>query len=120
MNTAIINRLKEGSVKNVILFGESKTITPPYVILKPETPEDENNDKQNFRISIHRNLGENAKCEAYIFTELPALFNNRTWLEMDGGCKFRLMNSGDWYGPLLSDEGNTVFYERIFFAPRRI
>ena len=123
MNTAIINQLKEGSIKNVILFGDSGPVPAlPYVVLKPEPSEE--HDKQNFRIIVHRNQGENALAETYIFTELPALIN-RVWLETSNGGKFRLMNSGEWYGPLPpNDEGTiadgTIAYERIFFAPRII
>ncbi|MCL2293566.1 MAG: hypothetical protein FWC36_01690 [Spirochaetes bacterium] len=123
MNTAIINKLKEGSIKNVILFGDSETIPSlPYVVLKPEPSEE--HDKQNFRITVHRNQGESALAEAYIFTELPGLFN-RVWLETGNSGKFRLMNSGEWFGPLPpNDDGTiaagTIAYERIFFAPRLI
>ncbi|MCL2043338.1 MAG: hypothetical protein FWG89_04270 [Treponema sp.] len=119
MNTAILNQLKTGSVKKVILFGDSGPVpVPPYVVLKPEPTEE--NDRQNFRISIHRNPGENDISEAYIFTELPALLSNRIWMETGSGSKFRLMNSGEWNGPLAPEDSETIVYERIFFAPKLI
>jgi hypothetical protein len=119
MTTAIINRLKTGSVKSVVAFGDSaKTPGTPYVVVKPEPGV--NSDKQNFRIILHRNQGESDLSEKYIFEELSGLFNRHVWLEKQGGGKFRLQSNGDWYGPIGMNDDNTIAYERIFFAPRRL
>jgi len=119
MNTAVINRLKEGSIKNVILFGDSeKMVSPPYVVVKPEPGA--NSDKQNFRIIVHRIQGENDFSEKYIFEELPVLFARNIWLEDGSGKRFRIMNNGDWYGPIAQNDDGTIAYERIFYAPKLI
>ena len=119
MNTAIINRLKEGSIKTVILFGDSEKMPPPpYIVVKPEPGF--NNDRQNYRIIVHRVQGENDLSEDYIFNELPELLTKNNWLETDSGKKFRVMNNSDWYGPIALNDDGTIAYERIFYAPRLI
>ena len=118
MNAAVIKRLKEGSIKSVVLFGNSaKVPPPPYVVVKPEPGA--GSDRQNFRIIVHRAQGENDLSEAYIFSELPALFARNIWLESNGK-KFRLMNNGDWQGPIALNDDGTIAYERIFYAPKLI
>ena len=119
MNTAIINRLKQGSIRSVILFGDTDEFPPaPYVVVKPEPGV--NNDKQNFRIIAHFDPGESDMAEAYIFTEIPALFPRKNWLETTGGKKFRVMNNGDWYGPIAQNDDGTIAYERILYVPKQI
>ena len=119
MNSAIIAQLKKGSIVNVVLFGDSgKPPPPPYVVVKPEPGV--NSDKQNFRIIVHRVQGESKLSEKYIFEELPLLLSKKNWLDDGSGKKFRVMNNGDWFGPIAQNDDGTIAYERIFYVPRKI
>lgn len=118
MINAVIDRLKTGSVPNVILFGDSAKLPPaPYVCVKPEPGA--MNDRLNFRVIVHRKQGEQESLDDYIFSELDKLFNRQVWLEKSGGGKFRLMSSGDWYGPYTEADSKTIVMERVFFVPQR-
>jgi hypothetical protein len=116
---AVVDRLKTGSIKNVIPFGNSSTIPPlPYVCVKPEPGA--MNDRQNFRIIVHRKQGEQVLLEKYIYEELNGLLNSGVWFEKSGGGKFRVMNNNDWYGPYAEDSDKSLVMERIFYAPKRL
>jgi hypothetical protein len=115
----VYKRLKEGSIKGVVLFGDSLRVPPPpYVCLKPEPGT--LHDRQNFRIIVHRNPGEQRLLETYLFEELDALFNHRVWLEQADGGKFRVLSTGDWYGPYAEDSDKSIVMERMFYAPKRL
>lgn len=119
MIKAVIGRLKTGSVKNVILFGDSdKMPPPPYVCVKTEPGA--MNDRLNFRILLRRKQGEQTLLDKYIFEELGELFNGHVWLEKSDGGKFRMMNNNDWYGPYASEDDKTIAMERIFYVPKRL
>jgi hypothetical protein len=116
---AVVDRLKTGSIKNVIPFGNSDTLPPPpYVCVKQEPGA--MNDRQNFRIIVHRKQGEQVLLEKYIFTELSGLLNSGVWLTKADGGKFRVMNNSDWYGPYAEDSDKSIVMERIFYAPKRL
>jgi hypothetical protein len=116
---AVIGRLKTGSIKNVIPFGNSGAVPPlPYVCVKPEPGA--MRDRLNFRIIVHRKQGEQALLEHYIYEELSGLFTVRVWLEKTGGGRFRVMNGGDWYGPYVEDSDKSLVMERIFYVPKRL
>jgi hypothetical protein len=116
---AVVDRLKTGSIKSVVPFGNSATVPPPpYVCVKPEPGA--MNDRQNFRIIVHRKQGEQVLLEKYIFGELGKLLNPSVWLAKAGGGKFRVMNNADWYGPYAEDSDKSIVMERIFYAPKRL
>jgi hypothetical protein len=116
---AVVDRLKTGSIKSVIPFGNSDTLPPPpYVCVKPEPGA--MNDRLNFRLIVHRKQGEQVPLEKYVFEELGGLLNPGVWLEKAGGGKFRVMSGGDWYGPYAEDGDKTIVMERMFYAPKRL
>jgi hypothetical protein len=116
---AVVDRLKTGSIKSVVPFGNSAALPPPpYVCVKQEPGA--MNDRQNFRIIVHRKQGEQILLEKYIFEELSELLNTSVWLEKADGGKFRVMSGGDWYGPYAEDSDKSIVMERMFYAPKRL
>jgi hypothetical protein len=116
---AVIDRLKTGSMKSVIPFGNSETIPPlPYVCVKPEPGA--TNDRLNLRIIVHREQGEQILLEKYIYEELSGLLNLSVWLEKADGGKFRVMSNGDWFGPYVDEGDKSLVMERMFYVPKRL
>jgi hypothetical protein len=116
---AVYKRLKEGSIPRVVVFGDGAAVPPPpYVCVKPEPGALK--DRQDFRIIVHRNPGEQTLLENYLFEELAELFNGRVWLEKADGGKFRVLSTGEWYGPYAEDEDKSIVMERMFYAPKRV
>jgi hypothetical protein len=116
---AVYKRMKEGSIKRVVVFGDSEKVPPPpYVCVKPEPGA--MHDRQNFRVIVHRRQGEQGLLEKYIFEELSDLFNGRVWLDHRDGGKFRVLSGGDWYGPYAEDSDKTIVMERILYVPSRL
>ena len=122
INNGIINRLKTGSINNVVMFADSdKVPPPPYVVVKPEVgliP-----GTRQFRIFVHMKQGFLDVLEKYIFKELEKLLIND---ESSGGKVFitdadgtyRLQPGG--YTDLYTEiSDNTIVMERIFFMPFR-
>jgi hypothetical protein len=61
MLTKIVAKLKTGSVKNVIPFGDSPPAAP-YTVVKPET----SMGGRRFRVIAHRAKGQQIQLEDYI------------------------------------------------------
>jgi hypothetical protein len=118
MITAIINRLKTGSIKRVVLFGDSDRIPePPYVVVKSEKGPIQN---RYIRLIIHRNQGEQDLLENYVFNELTDLLGKHVWLTTQNGGRFRLLNGEIWSEPILGNDDGTIAMERIFILPYRL
>jgi hypothetical protein len=110
-NTEIINRLKQGSIKTVILFGDSMgRDAAPYVVVKPIA----GGDRKLLQIFVHGAIGTQDILEAYVFRELPALLKEP--LEA-GGKKTTVYSTGAWLGPRVDEGDNTLAMSRDFFIP---
>jgi hypothetical protein len=70
-NTEIIDKIKGGSIKSVVLFGDSDKPMPkpPYVVVKPQPL----SGMKLFVIYAHFKLGQEDELEGYILEELPGL-----------------------------------------------
>jgi len=110
-NTEIINRLKQGSIETVILFGDSiGRIEAPYVVVKPIA----GGDRKVLQIFVHGVIGTQDILEAYVFRELPALL--KAPLEADGR-KIAVHSTGGWNGPYIDEGDNTLAMSRDFYIP---
>jgi hypothetical protein len=118
MITAIINRLKTGSIREVVLFGDSDRVPePPYVVVKTETGPIQN---RYIRLIVHMNQGEQDLLEDYIFHELTTLLGKQVWLTGRNGGQFRLFNAEMWSEPILGNNDETIAMERVFILPYRL
>ena len=110
-NTEIINRLKTGSVKNVLLFGDSMNRNAaPYVVVKPIA----GGGRKLLQIIAHMAVGMQDCLEAYIFRELPALLKEPLEAE---GKRMTARNTGAWLGPYNDEGDNTLAMSRDFYIP---
>jgi hypothetical protein len=109
---AIYERLKAGSIKRVVVFGDSmKVPAPPYVVIKPEA--DLGNETRRIRIIAHANQGQQAVLEAYM-QELTALlkrYNLRNYMER---------GRNEWTDIIAGNDDETIAMERIFVYPCRL
>jgi hypothetical protein len=118
MNKAIIEALKTGSLKRVILFGNSdKMPAAPYVVVKPEPGV--SNGRVNFRIIVHVKQGYQDKLNDYIFQELSGILSNKQITD-EKGNKFTVISTNEWTGPIGMNDDHTISMERIFFIPYRL
>jgi hypothetical protein len=118
--TAIRNRLKTGTINNIVLFADSdKLPPPPYVVIKPERGPTGN---RNIRIIVHMIPGEQDRLENYIFCELSdhLLEDQVDWLIDRHGNHGLLINSGDWTDTIADNDDKTISMERIFILPHRV
>ena len=108
----IINKLKEGSIKSVALFGDGmKAPAPPCVTVKPEAGT--RSGTRSFKITVRHKIGGYDELEEYALVELDALLGD----PIDGKeGRFRLYPNG--YSDVSEDpEWECVYMERTYFAP---
>lgn len=110
-NTEIINRLKTGSIKNALLFGDSMNRPPPPCAAVKSLA---GGDRKLVQIIVHGALGTQDVLEAYILRELPSLFREplRT-----GSAVMNLRSTGAWLGPYTGEGDNTLAMNRDFYVP---
>jgi hypothetical protein len=110
-NTEIINRLKTGSIKSVLLFGDSMNRPPPpYAVVKPLA----SGDRKLMQIIVHGALGTQDTLETYILRELPALFHEPL---KNAGKVIHIRSTGAWLGPYTDESDNTLVMSRDFYLP---
>ena len=110
-NTEIINRLKTGSIKNVLLFGDSlDRPKPPYVVVKSIA----GGDRKLLQLFVHCAIGLQDIIEAYIFQELPALFREPLGA---AGKQITVRSTGACLGPYIDEGDNTLAMSRDFYLP---
>jgi hypothetical protein len=120
---AIVERLKTGTIKNIVPFANSMKIPPPpYAVVKPEVGAVPGT--RQFRVIAHVEQGRMEELEKYVFTELPELLltgkdGQKVRLKDGDGRVYRL-RSGDWTDVRPDGEGGTICMERIFYIPFKI
>jgi len=110
-NTAIINRIKSGSIKKVFMFGDSlDRPAAPCVVVKPIA----GGDRKLYQIIVHSAIGTQDILEKYILQELPELLKEP--LEA-GGERVTARSTGAWTGPYVDEGDNTLAMTRDFYIP---
>jgi hypothetical protein len=112
---AIINKLKTGSIPEVVLFSDVDTFpAPPYVVVKPEfgtVP-----DTRQFRIIAHAEQGQFDKLENYCLAELDRLLLGD--IRDEEGSRYTLYTNGFTdITPEPADD--TYFMEKLYYVPLR-
>ena len=110
-NTEMINRLKTGSIKNVLLFGDSmKQLNIPYVVVKPIF----SSDRKLWQVFAHYSIGNEDKLEEYVLYELDRLLDDP--LAIDGQMVY-VKAAGTLSGPYVDEGNNTLAMSRDYFIP---
>ena len=110
-NEELKKRLKTGSIKNVVLFGDDlKRPGIPYVVIKPMS----GGDRKLYQIFVHNKVGTRDLLEEYILYELPNLLKEP--LEVDGE-KETIRSTGAWMGPYIDEGDNTLAMSRDYYIP---
>jgi hypothetical protein len=112
MITAVVAKLKTGSVTNVVPLGVSQLPSPPYVVVKPE----QTTAGRRFRIIGHFLPGQQTFLEDYIRNEVPALLDGAVLTSRHGNeNRLELLEE---YGDLtVGNDDKTISMERCFLLP---
>ena len=109
--TEISKRLETGSIKTVILFGDSMDRPKaPFVTIKPIA----GGDRKLLQIIVHTALGTHETLSEYVFRELPELLKEPL---KSGDKVVTVRDTGAWYGPYVDEGDNTLAMSRDFFVP---
>lgn len=112
----IIARLREGSIKKVVLFGDSDKMPPtPYVVVKPEFGAISNT--RQFRIIAHAQKGDFDKLNDYVLKELDTLLLGG--IDDDEGNRYKLYPNG-FTDITPEPDDTTYFMERLYYTPMTI
>ena len=110
-NAAMTNRIAAGSIKNVLLFGNSfGRHAPPYAVIRPMA----GGGRKLYQVTAHMEPGMHEALEEYIFRELPRLLKEP--LE-EGGKHITAKSTGGWHGPYVDEGDNTLAMSRDFYVP---
>ena len=110
-NSALFERLKTGSIKNVLLFGDGMgRYKKPYAVVRPMA----GGDRKLYQIIAHMDLGMQDSLEAYMLCELPELL--KAPLE-SGGKQTTARSTGAWAGPYADESDNSIWMSRDFYIP---
>ena len=110
-NTELVKRLKQGSVKNVKLFGDSMGQSKiPYLTIKPIA----GGDRELLQIIVHMDLGTQDLLKKYLLMELTALLKRP--IEYDGNS-VTVRSTGAWLGPYADEGDNSLAMSRDFYIP---
>jgi hypothetical protein len=115
MTTRIVERLKTGSVKNVVPFGIATMPAAPYVVVKPESVVGE----RSFLIIAHFKAGQNILLEDYIFNEVSELLKNFVTTDRHGN-NVRIKDADKYTDIVVENDDSTISMERIFYVPSRL
>lgn len=114
MTSAIVARLKTGTIKNVVPFG-SKPTAVPYIVVKCES----GTGVRTVRVTVHHNQGYQKDVEKYVFNNLSALLRNWTGTDSSGNS-FRLKDADEYTDIIAINDDSTISMERVFYAPFRL
>ena len=115
MTTRIVERLKTGSVKNVVQFGIATMPAAPYVVVKPEA----SGNGRNFLVIAHFKAGQNILLENYIFNEVSTLLKNFVTTDRHGN-NVRIKDAEKYTDIVVENDDSTISMERVFYVPSRL
>jgi hypothetical protein len=118
--TAIIDKLKTGTIQNVYPRGSiAVNPQPPYVVVwGPELipqPGYESRGKNQYFISVHFSRGCINELDDYIYNEIVDLLNEQV-LVMRDLRKAKLQISGAPSNLIEGNDDNTISKERVFIT----
>ena len=116
MITKIVEKLKTGTVKNVIPFGWSLPAAP-YVVVKMER--DSLGRGIAYRIIAHFKPGQNIFLEDYVMNELMTLLDGYAAITRHGTYQ-ELESTGEWGALVTDNDDSTISMERVFLVPGMI
>jgi hypothetical protein len=115
MITKIRERLLTGTIKNVIVFGDTTLPAPPYIVIRPE----QSITGRAFRIITHMSPGQNIWLEDYTFNELSLLLKDYKLLSRHGNTN-KLFDGGEYTDIINNNDDGTISMERVFQMPTRL
>jgi len=109
-NTALTERIKSGTIANVMFFGDDKRPAPPCVVIKPIG----GTDRTVIQFYIHGEMGSQDDLEAYALKELPELL--RAPLEVEDKAT-KLFDTKQYIAGIANSDDGTISVRRDFYIP---
>lgn len=115
--TLIVDKLKTGSIPNVVLFSDADVFPePPCVVVRPEAGAREGT--RSYRIMACHTQGNFDALERYVLHELGGLLLPHIDDANDLGETARYyLRAGGFTGITAIADRNAYFMERTFFSP---
>jgi hypothetical protein len=117
MIVKVVEKLKTGTIKNVVPFGAPRPSSAPYVVVKEEKAD---GNRTRFRVIPHmaQTVANVLALDSYTKSELSTLLGD---FEADDrfGNYFKLEESDEieWTGVGAVSDDSTISMERCFYAP---
>jgi hypothetical protein len=114
MITKVVEKLKTGSIKNVVPFGSPLPVAP-YVVVREENA---GGNVTRFRVIAHMTQANVLALDTYAKVELGTLLAGFEALDRFGN-RFRLEEPvvKEWTGVGAISDDSTISMERSFYAP---
>jgi hypothetical protein len=109
----IIEKLKTGTVKNVVPYGISKMPVVPYIVVKPES----RSTGRAFRIITHFPANCIADLEDFNFIELPSLLDKFSAIDRHG-CLNSLFQENDYRDIIVGNDDGSIAMEMVYIMPK--
>lgn len=115
MLSNIVAKLKTGTYKNVIAFGDTKP-SPPYVVVKDS--DFIGAGKKAFIIIPHMLTGQRQFLEDYINVEVPTLLKDFSAISRYGNLQFLYQDLIQTPPVLITNnDDGSISMERVFWMP---
>lgn len=122
MLTAIINKLKTGTIKTVVSRGDGvKNLTPPYVVVWEDAQVSAGNAQANggFFVSCHNVIGTEDDIRNYLSNEVIGLLHKINLTTNDTPpVTFRLEDTMEMSALVQSNDDGTISRDRLFLLPQ--
>ena len=112
MTAEIITRLKTGSIKSVVGFGELNLPKPPYIVVKPER--EMAGRGRNYRIIAHYAPGQLAFLEDYIRDEVMTLLDTYGATTRNGN--YQVCYATEEWSDIITNDDGTISMEQCFLV----
>ena len=114
MRTKIVEQLKTGIVKNVVVFGIAVMPAAPYIVVKSE--KDPLGRGTVYRIIGHYLPGQQVFLEDYMKKNVPDLLDKYEAVDRRGNYQIvELMD--EWSDIITDNDDKTISMERQFLVP---
>ncbi len=114
MIDAVVAKIKTGTVKNVVAFGQSSLPTPPYDVVKEEPQPDFG--RTVFRVICHDLPSRYMVVRKHARKELVDLLRNMTLTSQYTGARNVVLSDQRFDGVTVNNDDKTISFERLFYV----
>jgi hypothetical protein len=113
MTPAIINRLKEGWIKNVVAFGTTDAPATPYIVVRMMS---QPGVGRQVVIFVHMDPDQQVDLEDFVFNDLSVLLTDFRGVSRHGN-HFKVSAVEEWQEIVTQNDDGSISMERRFLLP---